>query len=383
MSGGSMYKSTLILIFELTALAVSAVYRSVFSANAADGIYVVTALALCCLFFADFLTAEILRKKKKPPNGFFRFFLTGAGFFAALLCGGSDYFPVLIPILFALTSLLRAREYFYGIFAVETVLAALIVKPSVYVLIVSGILFITLVFSGNLTERLERAQKAVEEEKRTVTRLQKKNADLTAYFRTLRETAALEERSRFSARIHDRLGHGISGSILLLEGAQRCMKTDPERAEKCLGTAVENLRGSVDSIREALREERPLRHIAGITELRETLERFSVQHEIKTDFTVEGETEKIPPQVWNCLKENLIEATANTVRHSEADHFSFRLFIYNKVVKAEFSDNGKGGGNFKKGMGMEAMEERTADCGGSCVFQKSAAGFRIVNVFRL
>ena len=383
MCGGFMYKSTLILIFELTALAASAIYRVTLSANAADGFHVVTALVLCCLFFADFLTAEISRKKKKSPSGVPRLFLTGAGFLVVLFCGGSDYFPVLVPLLFALTDLLRAREYFYGIFTVGTILAALILKPSAYVLIVSGILFVTLVFSGTLTERLERVQIAVEEEKRAVTSLHKKNADLKAYSRTLRETAALEERSRFSARIHDRLGHGISGSILLLEGAQRCMKTDPERAEKCLGTAVENLRGSVDSIREALREERPPRHIAGITELRETLERFSVQHEIGTDFTVEGETEKIPPQVWNCLKENLIEATANTVRHSEADLFSFRLFIYNKVVKAEFSDNGKSGGNFKKGMGLEAMEERTADCGGSCVFQKSGAGFRIVNVFRL
>ena len=146
---------------------------------------------------------------------------------------------------------------------------------------------------------------------------------------------------------------------------------------------MENLRGSVDSIREALREERPVRHVAGMAEINEALEKFSVTYEIKTDFDLDGDAEKITPQIWICLRENLTEAMTNTVKHSEADSFSFKISVYNKIIKAEFSDNGKSTSPFKKGIGLEAIEERTADCGGSCVFRKSGSGFEILNIFRL
>lgn len=406
-----MYRSVLVLVYELTALAAVTAYRVIFSANAADGFFVLAALVLCCLFLGSFLAEEMWRKRKKPPRRAAAAVPAGICVFVLLLCGASDYFPVFVPFFFTLIGRLCTREYFYGIFTVGTVLAALMARPSAYCLTVAGILFVALILSESLTERLESLQKSVEEEKREVKRLREKVDGLKAYSRTIRETAVFEERNRFSARIHDRLGHGISGSILLLEGAKRCVRTDPDRAEECIGIAAGNLRGSVDSIREALREERPLRHIAGAAELRGLLERFSVQHGVKTDFSLEGDAERIPPQIWNCLKENLIEAITNTAKHSGADRFSLRIVIYNKIIRAEFSDNGKerrlrrsdsdpaeavrssgktfpGGGavrngNFKKGMGLTVMEERTADCGGNCIFPESGGGFRIVNVFRI
>lgn len=148
----------------------------------------------------------------------------------------------------------------------------------------------------------------------------------------MRDTVALEERGRFSTRIHDKLGHGISGGIVLLEGVRLNLKSNPDAAEKSLETAIENLRGSVDSIRVALREERPSSGITGVAELQEMLERFSVTYEIKTDFSADGDTEKIPPHIWKCLKENLTEAMTNTVKHSKADIFSLKIFVYNKKL---------------------------------------------------
>lgn len=111
------------------------------------------------------------------------------------------------------------------------------------------------------------------------------------------------------------------------------------------------------------------------------MERFSVNYEIKTDFLVEGDTEKIPAPIWNCLKDNLTEALTNTVKHSNASEFALKIHVYDKIIRAEFSDNGSGGIGFSKGMGLDGIEDRVAVCGGKCLFQYGVTGFKIINIF--
>ena len=112
------------------------------------------------------------------------------------------------------------------------------------------------------------------------------------------------------------------------------------------------------------------------------LERFELTYGIKTELSVEGDTEKVMPQIWGCLRENLTETLTNTVKHSNAGRFEFRIRIYNKIIRAEFYDNGESG-DFTKGMGLEAMEERTALYGGQCICESQAPGFKVINIFRL
>ncbi len=220
-----------------------------------------------------------------------------------------------------------------------------------------------------------------EGQRKTISAQNERINNLQAYSHTLRETAVLEERSRFSTRIHDRLGHGISGSILLLEGAKLNLQKNPEQAEKSLETAIENLHGSVDSIREALHEERPKRGAASSAELKEMLQRFSVEYGIKTSFSAEGEHERITSQIWSCIKENLTETLTNTVKHSNASEFHLKIRVYDKIIRAEFSDNGTNSNGFSKGMGLEGIEDRTALCGGKCLFQCGVSGFKTINIF--
>ncbi len=383
-----MYKNTLYLVFELTALTAVTVRRIILASQSdpavtADDFNIAAALAFCCLFLTDFLFAELRRKKSRHTGKSVRTAFLAAEIFGCVLCGVEDYFPVFSAVMFELVDMLVADGYFYCIFTAVTFISAFIFEPSAYGAIMAGVIAVLEIFSGTVMEKLERFIKISEEQRETISLLNAKISGLKSYSKTLREAAVLEERGRFSARIHDKLGHGISGSIILLEGAKLNIRTNPEQAEKCIETAAENLRGSVDSIREALREERPLRHIAGIAEINEALEKFSVTYEIKTNFDIEGDAEKITPQIWICITENLTEAMTNTVKHSEADSFSLKIYVYNKIIKAEFCDSGKDSGSFRKGMGLEAMEERTADCGGSCVFQKNPGGFKILNIFRL
>ena len=56
--------------------------------------------------------------------------------------------------------------------------------------------------------------------------------------------------------------------------------------------------------------------------------------------------------------------------------------ILNTISRGEFSTVG-GGGGFARGMGLEAMEERTALYGGKCIYESDHRGFKITNLFRM
>ncbi len=366
-----MDKNSLYLTFKTVALA--AVIAGNFSANTADSFTVVAALAFCCLFTADYLICRLA--------GRFRLICAPIGIAGCFVCGADVYFPVLLVLIFELADLFGAKEYFYGILGAAALLAALIFQPNKFALIIAALISAAVVFARIAIERLDYFRQLSEKQRGTISSQSERIAKLQAYSATLRETAALEERSRFSTRIHDKLGHGISGSIILLEGAKLNLQKNPEQAEKSLSTAIENLRGSVDDIRGALREERPKRAVANAAELREILERFSVDYKIKTEFWVEGDADKISPQILSCIRENLAESLTNTIKHSNANKFELKICVYDKMIRVEFSDNGTGLSGFSKGMGLEGMEDRVTVCGGKCLFQCGATGFKIINIF--
>lgn len=366
-----MDKNSLYLTFKTVALA--AVTAGNFSANTADSFTVAAALAFCCLFAADYLICRLA--------GRFRLICAPIGVAGCFVCGADVYFPVLLASIFEIADLLRAKEYFYGISGASALLAVLIFRPDKYALITAALISAAVVFARIAVERLDYFRQLSETQRGTISSQSERIAKLQAYSATLRETAALEERSRFSTRIHDKLGHGISGSIILLEGAKLNLQKNPEQAEKPLSTAIENLRGSVDDIRAALREERPKRGVTNAAELREMLERFSVDYEIKTDFSIEGDADRISPQILICIRENLAEALTNTIKHSNADKFELKILVYNKMIRVEFSDNGTDSSGFSKGMGLEGIEDRVTVCGGKCLFQCGVTGFKIINIF--
>ncbi len=47
----------------------------------------------------------------------------------------------------------------------------------------------------------------------------------------------------------------------------------------------------------------------------------------------------------------------------------------------EYKDNGTSAENFEKGMGLEAIEERTVSNKGRCFFNKGEKGFNVTNIF--
>jgi signal transduction histidine kinase len=249
----------------------------------------------------------------------------------------------------------------------------------------------------------------------------------------------LEERNRLAARIHDEIGHGMSGSILLLEGASSVMDSDPEKARDTIHKVTENLRDSVEEIRKVLREERSAGAEISLARIENELTAFEANHpNLKTNFVSEGDMGDVNGAVWTCVYENMIEALTNMLKHSAATLFTVSMKNSGGLLRVEFFDNGgnpgAGRGNPKKsesinsedggrertsigvdrtpdnygrkrlgvdnretpnigdaaepvqkeiktGIGLQNMEDRVALCYGRCFFRHESDGFHIIMTF--
>jgi signal transduction histidine kinase len=208
----------------------------------------------------------------------------------------------------------------------------------------------------------------------------------------------LEERNRLAARIHDEIGHGMSGSILLLEGADAIMDSDPEAARATMRRVAGNLRGSTDTIRAVLREERSAASEVNLARVKAELTSFEAAHpNIRTELITDGDQESVAGQIWTCVMDNMTEAMTNTLKHSDATSFKVSVTNSNKLLRVEFADNGAaadtaGGAarrftdfteDARKGIGMQNMEERCAFAYGRCFFRQNNDGFRVIMTFPL
>ena len=362
-------------MFKLTAIAAFGALNILDSCNSGDT--VVTVLAFSCFTLAEYLISAI--KKSDIAAAVCSCISAAAAF---LIYSDNMIFVLCFAAIYAIDKF-GAGKYFWHISAIAVLLILFIFKPPFIVLIILVIMLALFVVARITAESLVNCRRQLADSREETVRLKRKTASLEEYMKTVRQSAAVEERRRFSARIHDKLGHSISGSIILLEAAKLNIRRNPDSAEQCITTVTDNLRSGVDDIRQALREERPDSKTIGMSELNEILGEYKSNYNIRTTLEIKGDADKITFQIWNCIKENLIEALTNMLKHSNGNEFTLSITVMNKVVRAEFKDNGGGSGDFKKGTGLTAIEERTVLADGKCVFLMQPGGFSVVNIFNL
>lgn len=367
--------SLIYLIYKLTAIAAFGAVNILDNCNSGDT--VVTVLAFSCFALVEYLISTV--KKSDTAAAVCSCVSAVAAF---LIYSDNLIFVLCFAVIFAVDKF-GTEKYFYYISTVAVLLILFIFKPPFVVLIILAVMLILFAVTRVTAIQLIQCRKQLADSREETVRLNRKSASLEEYAKTAKKSAAIEERRRFSARIHDKLGHSISGSIILLEAAKLNIRTNPDSAEQCITTVTDNLRSGVDDIRQALREERPDSKAIGISELKEILGEYKAKYNITTSFEIKGDADKVSFQVWNCIKENLIETLTNTLKHSVANEFSLTISVMNKVIRAEFKDNGGGNENFKKGTGLTAIEERTVLADGKCIFLAQPGGFSVVNIFSI
>lgn len=311
-------------------------------------------------------------------------FLNGFAVIFCIVFGPKSLLPLLILFLAEIIDLYIQDTHYYTIVACIAFMLYLIFAPS-YLGIAFGITILVCTFYIRyLTIRTEEYRETMLFQKEELCLLEEKIKDNNRFIKTLRYSSALEERNRLAAKLHDKIGHGISGSIIMLEASMMMLDKDSKRARNGIETSIANLRAGVDEIRFALKEERPIKSELGLNEIKIKLEQFKSNYGIVTTLLEQGNLSFVGLSLWHCIHDNLEEALTNLLKHSNANAFSLKLVSNNKILSVEYRDNGtnyKVGEKTMMGLGLEAMEERTIKSGGKFFIEQTSMGFVIKNIF--
>ncbi|MCR5147432.1 MAG: hypothetical protein K6C35_00555 [Eubacterium sp.] len=231
--------------------------------------------------------------------------------------------------------------------------------------------------------------------------------------------ARLVERENISRNIHNSVGHSITAAIMTLDAADMLYDIKPEEARKRMNDANERIRGSLESIRRAVRTLDDEMSTISISDLKAAMDGIINDFVMDTEIVVNkiydvpdvetviagspemvssgvakpGRTEtavpdaekdntdgvpmglQIPRGHMEFLTGVLEEMLTNGVKHGKATVFTVILTGDSAHIKLEVKDNGRSDFNdansnarIEKGFGIKKIISYAERCGGKAVF---------------
>lgn len=294
---------------------------------------------------------------------------------------GWTMYPVLFmtPIMRAILGLsVRLGAYWTAAYTVVTA-ASLAVGVSLgeglIALFLYGVLY---AFIGTFAGALARADAARRESQTLLAELQEAHHQLQDYAMRVEELALVDERNRLSREMHDTLGHRLTVAAVQLEGAQRLIPQDPERAAGMISVvreqvseALSELRHTVATLRAPVEED---------LHLRQALRRLADHFEQATGTTVHlmlpEQRPELPDVHRLALYRAAQEALTNVQRHAQARDVWLQLTQQDAMIALLVSDNGNGlrVGDGRSGFGLRGLRERAAQLGGEFFLEARPGG---------
>jgi signal transduction histidine kinase len=183
------------------------------------------------------------------------------------------------------------------------------------------------------------------------------------------ELAVVDERNRLAREMHDTLGHRLTVAAVQLEGAQRLIPQDPERAAGMVGVvreqvseALSELRRTVATLRAPLEEDLRLR-----SALQRLVNHFVEATGVTVHLMLPEERPELPDPYRMALYRAAQEALTNVQRHSKAREVWFQLTQQDSRITLLIGDNGVGPAQTSyqgAGFGLRGLEERATRLGG-------------------
>ena len=337
----------------------------------------VTMLLLLALFIGYVACKELVEGWKKAV------FLLASGACAILLnlLAGDSYFLLLYFIVYEILSFLRNQfeiaPFFYAFpFLLVARQAPMELPERCIVMLLLMVCyyqhdFIVRSYRQQTMEDtlLEQRLKKDMTEKEYETKIQLQQNLLKS------ENQILEDRARLSQTLHDKLGHGINGSIYQLEAIKVLMKKDPEKSGAMIQAVIDQLRVSMDEIRAILRKERPEKKELALLQLYKLCEDCN-EKGVKAELETEGDISLVPEKAWEVLLDNAFEAVTNAMKYAKCKQIGIKIVVLNQMIRCTITDDGKGCSEIKEGMGIAGMRRRVREAGGTIGFE-TQAGFTV------
>lgn len=215
--------------------------------------------------------------------------------------------------------------------------------------------------------------------------LQEAHRQLQQVTEQAQQLAAAEERNRLAREMHDSLGHRLTVAVVQLEGAQRLIPTNPERAGQMIGTMREQLKEALAELRRTVSTLRapvdPEAIPADLTNaLVQMVKNFGVATGLSVDLQVEGGPPALTAEQRLALYRTAQEGLTNVQRHAAAHKVWLRLVTTATTVALSVQDDGQGlsaaipDGRF----GLLGLRERAEQLGGSLTLSTPREGGTLV-----
>ncbi|MBR0132911.1 MAG: hypothetical protein IJM14_07515 [Lachnospiraceae bacterium] len=210
------------------------------------------------------------------------------------------------------------------------------------------------------------------------------------------KNARLIERENISRNIHNSVGHSITAAIMTLDAADMLYEVKPDEARKKMNDANERIRGSLDSIRRAVRtldeEGKPVSLGDLVSDFNGIIDEFVMDTKIKVDriWKLGNPDEEqldsmniyIPHEHAEFLTGVLKEFLTNGLKHGNADYFIVTLTGDSAHLRLSVKDNGhsdftdeNSGAKIEKGFGIKKIQSYVERLGGKTEFRNDD-GFR-------
>jgi signal transduction histidine kinase len=233
-------------------------------------------------------------------------------------------------------------------------------------------------FFAAFAQQTRQAEEARRESQHLLEELREAHRQLRLYADQVEELAVAKERNRLAREMHDTLGHRLTVAAVQLEGAERLISAEPDRAAQMVGTvrdqvraALGDLRHIVAALRTPLEAELPLPR---------ALTRLADDFEKATGIAVHLESpEELPPLPTThrlALHRAAQEGLTNVQRHAQAHRVWVTLRAFEDAVVLEVQDDGRGPPPDAEalGFGLRGLRERASQPGGEMQFGPRPGG---------
>jgi signal transduction histidine kinase len=194
--------------------------------------------------------------------------------------------------------------------------------------------------------------------------------------------AAEEERTRLRRELHDSLGPLLTGAAFKADGIALAAQNRPERAESLAIELADQLRQSVEGVRQLAYGLRPaaLDELGLVGALREEGSRYGP---VKVIIRAPESLPALPSPVEVAAYRIAAEALTNVVRHSDAKLASIQLTTVDGTLEMIITDDGSATPPWSPGLGLASIQTRASEVGGACEAGPTAEGGRVVAVLPL
>ena len=245
-----------------------------------------------------------------------------------------------------------------------------------YMLISLFSIVLTLI-SENSNDNILVLNQKLEDKHDVIENLKLASLNKTQYDLNLLHTSRLEERNDIAQKLHDELGHTLSGSAMQLEAALMVLDKDTFKSKNMIETVISNLREGTEAIRKILKRIKPETASMTIQTLKVLIDDTELKSGVKINLIYDSEIAELTYKTWQVITENIREALTNMMKYANATKCQVKFERLNKFYKITVKDNGNGALIIKQNMGLLGMKERLSELRGQLIVDGSD-GFSVI-----